>query len=244
MHGMGGLTLLAASLNQLSNWSDAAIDVQENQSQALRFDLKGQSVLSCGGLLADLIIAEALDNGFSIGRIRNAPDPKFIAKQLIDGQSLGLQAVAYWETRTEALESGSVWQMLRTATYEIVADSSLSSNDNRPNENSSNENACTQCPCLEVFDFSQLKSMSENRYELVLIYAKDRRQLDQILEQQQELTHAELLATRSAATNRLSYLQALHEGIEIPSQLWKQLIELGNKVLVESNEQSRKGAGA
>jgi len=248
-HGLEGLTLLAASLDQFENWTESSFGVLEESKQSLLFDLMGQSVLSSGALVCNLVSAQALDNEFCISYIRNGQDHAFIAKQLIDAQRLGLHGFAYWESPTEALESGGIWQLYRTSTK---------SSNNMSTNNDSQNQACSLCPCLDVFNFSQLNAakhnatklgaddmdtLSESRYQLVLAFAKDRAQLDQILSQQSALTNADLLASNLAANNQANYQHALSNGIEIATSLWDRLIALGNNVLVESSEQSRRGAG-
>ena len=254
-HGLEGLTLLEASLDQFKSWSDNSFGVLEESKQSLLFDLMGQSVLSSGALVCNLVSAQALDNEFCISYIRNGQDHAFIAKQLIDAQRLGLHGFAYWESPTEALESGGIWQLYRTSTK---SSNNMSTNNASTNNDSQNQ-ACSLCPCLDVFNFSQLNAaqhnatklgadetdaLSESRYQLVLAFAKDRAQLDQILSEQSALTNAELLASNLAANNQANYQHALSNGIEIATSLWDRLIALGNNVLVESSEQSRKGAGA
>ena len=249
-HGLEGLTLLAASLDQFKNWSELPFELAEDSKHALVFDMKEQSILSSGSLVSSLVLAKALDNEYCVGTIRNVQEHAFIAKQLIDAQSMGLHGVAFWEVRTEALKSGGFWQMYRTAAKPI---------DNKPISNESANNACSLCPCLEMFNFSQLATTgsshqesnhqispepSKDRYQLVLAYAKERVQLDQILSQQSALANVELLANTKVADSKAKYLHALTNGIEISTELWNRLLELGNNVLVESSEQSRKGAGA
>ena len=199
--------------------------------------------------MCNLVSAQALDNEFCISYIRNGQDHAFIAKQLIDAQRLGLHGFAYWESPTEALESSGIWQLYRTSTK---------SSNNMSTNNDSQNQTCSLCPCLDVFNFSQLNAakhnaiklgaddmdtLSESRYQLVLAFAKDRAQLDQILSQQSALTNADLLASNLAANNQANYQHALSNGIEISPPLWDRLIALGNNVLVESSEQSRRGAG-
>jgi len=255
-HGLEGLTLLAASLDRFKHWTDSPFEVVQDSKQALLFDVKGQSILSVGALVSDLIVAKALDAEFCVGTIRNVQDHVFIAKRLIDAQSADLHGVAYWQAQTEALESGGAWQMFRTS--------------KKPVDGTLVNNACSLCPCLDVFNFSQhvstgtklsstnLKLSStdfklsstvfeeapESRYQLVLAYAKDRAQLDQILSKQGALTPANLLTSTSAASSQAHYQYSLDNGIEVSTQLWDRLLDLGSKVLVQSSEQSRKGAGA
>ncbi len=246
MHGMDGLSLLSASLGQFTNWADQSFAVTESEPNTLLFDMAGQSVLSTGALVSNLVLAKAADGELCIGFIRDVQDHAYIAKQLIDAQSLGLHGLAYWQTRTEALESGTMWQMLRTS----VKNDGKKQNTLQELSKDSTEKACSFCPCLETFNFSLQSTdqvgavAAKDQYQLVLAYAKHRTQLDDVLVKHKEFDKAQLLATTSAAQSREKYQYALNNGIEISTELWQKLVELGNNVLVESNEQSRKGAGA
>ena len=59
-----------------------------------------------------------------------------------------------------------------------------------------------------------------------------------------ELTQESVVRQIQPQEMRASYDQALQQGIEIETSLWRLLLRLGERVLVEATEQSRLGAGA
>lgn len=215
MAGLNGLEILDHALPFL--------DSATGQSRALSYssdsanpvlDAQGASCLLCASQIIDLACALARKNRSVTLRLDNCRNRLLVLERLSNAAQRGLNLAAGWRSQDS-------FYMATIAAGESFP-------------------ALTTLPYKTSFKTED----SEIKQSLFIICTVEQRSLPDLLAEisPTEISH-QAGNTCSAQSLRQAWVDALEQGIDMPSALWEKLDQLTARVLVESTESSRAGAG-
>lgn len=217
MTGLEGLRELREALPYLQDTDRPAVQCVSEEDAHKVMDARSNSSLVCADLAINTARANALAHGEATVTLLNCHNRKLVARLLMDCGQLGLSCMAYWRNGSDPVIQHVV--------------------SVHPEANS---------PCLPLYSSGcadQNSAMDkEHCQSLFIVCAKGS---DKVSDKAARLLlHAGVDATRLRPDElQANYDAALNQGIAMDEQLWGDLLLLSQSVLVESSEQSRKGAG-
>ncbi|NND00441.1 MAG: DUF3726 domain-containing protein [Gammaproteobacteria bacterium] len=215
MHGLRSFESIAAGMPHYSAQQRHPIELPMDNKHQLEIKLKGRSMLFCADLVSDLVYASALSLGYCAATVADCSEPELIIRKLAENRARGISGAACWQ-------DGDLLRLAQT----------------------------TPASCIpEILDFaSQSEDQHANRIpevnSLFLLYAAGEDVFQKLLVEYFPFLCGKEIAKKTSAELQENYCAALDRGIEISECFWQALVTLGNEVLVESSEQSRRGAGA
>ncbi|MEM7359170.1 MAG: DUF3726 domain-containing protein [Pseudomonadota bacterium] len=230
MHGLNVFAGLAACLSRLQQTSPGDQRFDSVDEQLIEVDANGESMLALGSSIGALMLANTLNSGRCVARLQNCRDRIFVARILHGAGQRNLSCLAAWWPEPAP---GTV-QLLRT----------------------SGDHGLVESSTFRGFgdDVTPPGSVPhESAQSLLLVYASDSEQLKNTAA---ELSLPAELLDESAWSNSFeriehidleqmqsSYAEMLEGGVPVADSLWEIMLRLSAKVLVESTEISKKGAG-
>ena len=218
MSGLEGLRELRRGLPDLVAHRLGPLErVSEDETHAI-FDACDTSCLTCSDVAMNLAYVKALARGSSSVTVLNCRNRKLLIKAVTDCGRRGMGCLMYWrDTNDPSMEH------ILSMPPESGADDLPRYTINRIEEQNNIDDG--------------------HRHSLFIHCSTQRLQLEQY--QSSIVTQGlEELSVLGPETLRENFRSALDDGLVIEEDLWQRLQELARIVLVESSEQSRKGAGA
>ena len=214
MHGFNGLQQLQQALPFLSNCPCLHAKLISDTDQQALLDGQQSSVLLCGSQTVRLACAIARQHGSGHVRLDNCHNRKFIIQRLVSAAKLGTALIAYWV-------DGSTGVKVMIEPYAKQPEYQEYQEQQEQQEYSAADITANQS--LFIFAGSDLASLEQQFSSQFNLGAQLRR-----------------FSTEAMFD---SYQFRLEQGIEIDDQFWSELDNLVARVLVESTDSSRAGAG-
>ncbi len=218
-HGLAGLAEFNNSLPYINQDQDKQQStIVYEDSSAIVIDSHHRSSLNCIAAALDMAYYKSVQNGIATATIRNCHNRMFVLKALTDCGRRGVSVVAYWQNGSQVIteHTAAIKAGHRYPNYQ----QSVIDTDNFQ-EDTDQEQSLTIICSTRVDLTSSLKARTASGIKNI-----------------QKVTH---ISSEQIAENKM---QTVEFGIEIPQPLWDSINQIGEGVLVESSEQSRKGAGA
>lgn len=218
MSGLQGLQELHRGLPYLIEHSGLPIQcVWEDGANAL-MDAGNSSSLNCAEVVLDMAYVKALKQGFSSVTVRNCHNRKLFMKAVMECGRRDVSALVYW----------------RNSSAPVI-------------EHVISIGPGTTTPLLPRYRTRQMVADSNieiaQRQSLFIVCSTQVAKLDEHESDFFSQSYNET-TLMEPDTLRGNYRAALNQGLVIKEALWERLQALSKKVLVESSEQSRMGAGA
>ncbi|GEN24062.1 hypothetical protein HCU01_20110 [Halomonas cupida] len=221
LYELSGLTALGRGLDfLLEDQDERAPELIYSDGDLAVLDSHGASVLKSSSLALELGFAKARARGLAVIKIRHCHNRQLIMGYLARLAGRGMNVTAFWRN-AQAPDSGKM-------------------NDTPLIEQVVGFRAGSSVPEIRVYAVHEVPEENEPNDGVTLIMAnhvdllpslRSEYQLD-LLARHQE---SDLLACRE---------RAMQQGIEVDEGLWVRLKSLATRLLVESTETSRSGAGA
>jgi LDH2 family malate/lactate/ureidoglycolate dehydrogenase len=218
MCGLQGLQDLRLGLPRLTKKRPPSLRcITEDGSHAV-IDADHSSCLNCADVITNLAYVKALDHGASSITVLNCHDRKLLIKAMVNSHRSDMACLLHWHDANDPSIVHLVRLALNTGTQDF--------------------------PNYTVHKVSKEYSVDDSeRHSLYIQCSRPRQQLEQVepavIAQLQE--HSTVFSPETLQDN---YHTALNKGLLIEESLWQLLQNLAAVVLVESSEQSRRGAGA
>lgn len=204
-----------AGFFEQNEWTVSLI---EDAPESLIADFGGGSYIASGVNLSELVYAKSISSGFCVGKFTDCKDRKLVAKSVADFGKRGLHSIAFWRDNEEP----NLINVARTVDGQC----------------------CPEYARYRTSELDEQRTLTLDETSLFIVCAKDPTALQKYL----ELVCAEVTGKSFQrwlpAGIKANYRSTLMDGIDINADLWCLLGEYRDKVLVESTEQSRMGAGA
>ncbi|MEH6442801.1 MAG: DUF3726 domain-containing protein [Oceanospirillaceae bacterium] len=224
-HGLNGLAEFNSCLPYIGlDQNKQPSTIVYEDSSAIVVDSHNRSSLNSIAAALDVAYLKSVQNGIATVTIRNCHNRKFVLKALTDCGRRGVSIVAYWQNgskviteHTAAIKSGHKYPSYHEAVIEKHADL-----------------------LPEIEQLQSLTIICSTRVDLSSSL-KVRASSTDIAKNKLIQDKTIYVSSAQIAANKLSSVEF---GIEISEQLWASINRIGEGVLVESNDESRKGAGA
>lgn len=219
MHGLRGFPELQQALPRLVDQDrPPPLELISEEDDRVVLDACGGSVLNCADVVMGLACARALSNDLCCVVVHNCHDRKLIIKAVTDCSRGGMCSMAYWRAESSPDTAHLIW---------LEADVGV---DGLPNYTAGEPHVkCT-------IDTSESQSLFFLCSRDAQSWAQRRSSI--LSDDPEPLTIAD--PEKMGA----HYQKAISDGLSIDEDLWRRLQLLARRVLVESSEQSRHGAGA
>jgi LDH2 family malate/lactate/ureidoglycolate dehydrogenase len=179
-------------------------------------DAKRNSSIVAAGMAFDIAYVRAIHGAVAKVTVINCYDRKLAIKKLVDCANRDVVCLAYWR-------DGEILHVVHSDTGFC----------------------CPEYSQYKLEDVGISECFNEEHQQtLFVICAKDVMGMQEYMANNVPELKGNKTVVISPLKMKLSYTEALTNGIVIDSDFWKELTILGQEVLVESTEQSRMGAGA
>lgn len=183
-------------------------------------DGQGYSVLSSSSLALELGFAKARARGFSVIKIRRCHNRQLIMGYLARIAGRGMNATAFWRNAQAPQGDGKGEPPLTEQVVGFRANSSV--------------------PEIRVYAVTQVPEENEPNDGVTLVLANH---VNLLPAMRSEFDY-DLLARHEESSLLASRERAMLDGIGIDDGVWNRLKDLATRILVESTDASRGGAGA
>ena len=218
MHGQPGFDVIAAKLANLSAMQRPDIQFLVDRNHEIEIDVGGASTLLCAELVSDVVVARAKVSGYCAAAILNCHERPLIVRQLVQNRGRGLHGLACWR---DSLDPA----LMRAARVQ-------------PGR------CCPEILSVLGADNDCASNKLPPAQALVLVYSSTAGPLNGYVSDHCPWLAGEIRERTTPGSIGACYQQAISDGIEISDELWQSLLLLASNMLVESSEESRRGAGA
>ena len=217
MHGLNSFEKIRKRLPTIvQDKRESVAQCRVTSDGELVIDAKANSSIAVAAMALDIAYVEAIKSEVACVSVLNCYDRNLVVKKLVDCALRGMLCLAYWH-------DGEVLHW-------VTSDTGV---------------CCPEYAKYPLKNWPEAKFLQgKDQQSLFVVCAKNKPALEayitQYLPRLNEMSPIIMLPKMMKS----SYLEALTNGIEIDNDFWKELATIGLKVLVESTEQSRMGAGA
>jgi LDH2 family malate/lactate/ureidoglycolate dehydrogenase len=218
-HGLNGLAEFNSSLPYISQDQDKQPStIVYEDSTAIVIDSHNRSSLNSIAAALDVAYCKSIENGIATVTIRNCHNRMFVLKALTDCGRRGVSVVAYWKNGSAKVteHTAAIKAGHKYPSYQYA----VAEKDAQVDLQNDQQQSLTIICSTRVDLSSSLKSRPGDS---------------------QNKAKVDVISSAQIAANKL---QSVEYGIEITEELWASINQIGEGVLVENSEESRRGAGA
>ena len=194
------------------------VKILVDSQDELSVDFGGDSFIVSGVLMAELVYAKSIAAGLCLGKFIDCPDRKLVSKSVADFGQRGVHCTAYWRDN----EDPNLINVTRTV----------------------DGNWCPEYARYLSAEPSDKRVVELDQSSLYLVCADTSAAMDEYLLSECDEIIGKPFQYWLSEGIKANERSSLMDGIDITPELWDLLGGYRDKVLVESTDESRKGAGA
>ena len=215
MHGLKAFETITGRVSEFAEPPRPAIEIMSDQPHSITVNAHASSTIVWADLVSDLIFAKASTGNYCAGTILNCHERLLIIRQMVEMTKRHMYGFAYWQP------VGKRSHMLQINT--------LPGRDG---------------PELLTIKTAGQTTGALPPQSMLLVYSRSEIAARKHIAKNYPCLSGEVTERVTPESMHEHFQQALTEGIEISELLWRELGSQASKLLVESSDESRSGAGA